>query len=43
LLHLVPVCIIIAVTSLELAIALVQAYVFSLLICLYLNDALALH
>nr|SYZ47127.1 65abb3f6-00ec-468f-b6f2-9cc2d7e5047e [Plasmodiophora brassicae] len=37
-----PLLIIIAVTVLELGIALLQAYVFTILICLYLNDAINL-
>jgi ATP synthase subunit 6 len=41
-LHLFPLIIIIAVTILELGIALLQAYVFTILICLYLNDAINL-
>ena len=41
-LHLFPLVIIMAVTVLEIGIAALQAYVFSILICLYLNDALNL-
>ena len=41
-LQLFPLMIIIAVTVLELGIAILQAYVFTILICLYLNDALNL-
>lgn len=41
-LSLFPLSIIIAVTILELGIALLQAYVFTILICLYLNDAIHL-
>lgn len=41
-LHLFPLTIIIAVTILELGIAILQAYVFTILICLYLNDAIQL-
>lgn len=37
-----PFGIIVAVTRLELSIALLQAYVFAILVCLYLHDALAL-
>lgn len=40
--QLVPLVIIIAVTVLELGIAILQAYVFTILICLYLNDAINL-
>jgi len=41
-LQLFPLIIIIAVTILELGIALLQAYVFTILICLYLHDAINL-
>jgi ATP synthase subunit 6 len=41
-LQLFPLLIIIAVTVLELGIAILQAYVFTILVCLYLNDALHL-
>jgi ATP synthase subunit 6 len=41
-LQLFPLLIIIAVTVLELGIAILQAYVFTILICLYLNDAINL-
>lgn len=39
----IPVAIIFALTGLELAIAFLQAYVFTLLVCIYLNDAIHLH
>lgn len=39
----VPIAIIFALTGLELAIAFLQAYVFTLLVCIYLNDAINLH
>ena len=32
-----------ALTALEIVIALLQAFVFTILTCLYLNDALHLH
>jgi len=38
-----PLAIIIAITGLELAIAFLQAYVWTTLVCLYLSDALNLH
>lgn len=38
-----PVIIIIAITGLELAIAFLQAYVWTTLVCLYLSDVLYLH
>jgi F0F1-type ATP synthase membrane subunit a len=41
-LQLFPLLIIMAVTVLELGIAFLQAYVFTILICLYLNDAIHL-
>jgi len=34
---------IIALTGLEILIAFLQAYVFAILTCLYINDALHLH
>jgi ATP synthase subunit 6 len=41
--HLVPVLVIFAIVGLELGIAFLQAYVFSVLLCIYLNDAISLH
>jgi F-type H+-transporting ATPase subunit a len=41
--YLIPVFILIIVMSLETAVALIQAYVFTVLTCIYLNDALNLH
>jgi F-type H+-transporting ATPase subunit a len=38
-----PLTIIVAITGLELAIAFLQAYVWTTLSCLYLSDALKLH
>jgi len=38
-----PMCVIIAITGLELAIAFLQAYVWTTLTCLYLSDAINLH
>jgi ATP synthase subunit 6 len=43
LVQLFPFVIIIAITGLELAIAFLQAYVWTTLVCLYLSDALNLH
>lgn len=40
---LLPVLIILIVTGLEMAIAFLQAYIFSVLLCIYLNDAFNLH
>lgn len=42
LVHLIPLVVIILVTILELGIAFLQAYVFTILICLYIKDALYL-
>lgn len=39
----VPVIVVFLVTGLELAIAFLQAYVFTVLICIYLNDVFAFH
>ncbi len=38
-----PLAFIVALTGLEIVIAMLQAYVFTILTCLYLNDALHLH
>lgn len=43
LMHYVPLLILIPLFGLELGVALIQAFVFSLLTCIYLNDALNLH
>lgn len=43
LLHYVPLMILIPLMVLELAIAVIQSYVFTILICIYLNDAINLH
>ena len=42
-LHLLPLIVIFAIIGLELSIAFLQAYVFSVLLCIYLNDAISLH
>jgi ATP synthase subunit 6 len=42
-LFLIPLAIIFLVTGLELAIAFLQAYIFSVLLCIYINDAFNLH
>ena len=39
----VPLVVLVAITALELLIALLQAYIFTILCCIYLNDALHLH
>jgi len=41
--HLVPLLVIFAIVGLEFAIAFLQAYVFTVLSCIYLNDAINLH
>ena len=42
-LHLLPLIVIFAIVGLELCIAFLQAYVFTVLLCIYLNDAISLH
>lgn len=41
--HFLPLLVIFAIVGLELAIAFLQAYVFVILLCIYLNDAISLH
>ena len=38
-----PIAMIVVFTGFELLVAFLQAYIFSLLVCIYLNDALHLH
>lgn len=38
-----PLAFLVAITALELVVALLQAYVFAVLTCIYLNDALHMH
>ena len=38
-----PFLIVFALTGLELGVAVLQAYVFTILLCIYLNDAINLH
>ena len=38
-----PMIVVIALTALEFIVALLQAYVFAILSCVYLNDALNMH
>jgi F-type H+-transporting ATPase subunit a len=38
-----PLVAIIGLTGLEILVAVLQAYVFTILTCMYLNDALHLH
>lgn len=42
-LHFIPLVLLLALIGLELAISGLQAYVFTLLTCIYLNDVLDLH
>jgi ATP synthase subunit 6 len=42
-LHYMPLLILIPLFGLELGVALIQSFVFSILICIYLNDAINLH
>ena len=42
-LHILPLIVIFAIVGLELSIAFLQAYVFTVLLCIYLNDAIHLH
>lgn len=39
----VPLAVVVAMTALELLVAVLQAYVFTVLVCVYLNDALHAH
>lgn len=41
--HVLPLIVIFLITGLEIGIAFLQAYVFTLLLCVYLNDAISLH
>jgi len=43
LMHYVPLLILLPLFGLELAVGLIQAYVFTILTCIYLNDAINLH
>jgi len=43
LMHLVPTLILIPLFFLESAVAVIQSFVFTVLICIYINDALNLH
>ena len=38
-----PIALLVALTGLEILIAFLQAYVFAILTCLYINDALHMH
>lgn len=41
--HIIPLLVLVILFGLELAVALIQAYVFTILSCIYINDALVLH
>jgi len=41
--HYIPLIILLPIFGLELAVALIQSFVFSILVCIYLNDAINLH
>jgi F0F1-type ATP synthase membrane subunit a len=41
--HFIPLILLIILTGLEFGVALIQAYVFTILTCMYINDALNLH
>ena len=41
-LHVVPLLILVLLMGLELGVALIQAYVFTVLTCIYLNDSINL-
>lgn len=41
--HVIPLALLLALIGLEIAISVLQAYVFTLLTCIYLNDVLELH
>lgn len=43
LMHYIPLIVLVPLYGLELGVALIQAFVFSLLTCIYLNDAINLH
>jgi len=41
--HIVPLLVLVVLMGLELGVAMIQAYVFTILTCLYLNDSINLH
>ena len=41
--HVIPLSILVVLMLLELGVAIIQAYVFTILTCIYLNDAIHLH
>ena len=42
-LHFIPLSLLVLLMCLELGVALIQAYVFTILTCIYLNDTINLH
>jgi ATP synthase subunit 6 len=42
-LHIVPLIILVFLVGLELGVALIQSYVFAILTCIYMSDAINLH
>ena len=42
-LYVIPLLILVLLMGLELGVALIQAYVFTILTCIYLNDAISFH
>ena len=41
--HIVPLLVLVILMGLELGVAMIQAYVFTILTCIYLNDSINLH
>jgi F-type H+-transporting ATPase subunit a len=41
--HFIPFLVVVILYGLELGVALIQAYVFTILTCIYLNDGINLH
>jgi F-type H+-transporting ATPase subunit a len=41
--HPLPVLVVFGLVGLEVAVAIIQAFVFAMLTCLYINDAINLH
>jgi len=41
--HLIPLLVLVLLMGLELGVAIIQTYVFTILTCIYLNDSIYLH
>ena len=41
--HFIPLILLVILVGIELGVAVIQAYVFTILTCVYINDALNLH